>query len=45
VLAVNHVDGECFGGATVFSSAGEVLAQLPLRRPGLLFWDAPDPRR
>jgi predicted amidohydrolase len=48
-LLVNYYSGRglgsYFGGAMVVSGAGEVLAHLPLGRPGMLLVDLPEPLR
>ena len=33
---VNYIDGEYFGGATIFAADGSVISSLPLWQEGIL---------
>lgn len=39
VFMVNFIDGECFGGATIFSADGIVASALPVWQEGILRWE------
>ncbi len=39
VFMVNYIDGEYFGGATIFAADGCVLSSLPLWRQGILHYE------
>ncbi len=44
VLMVNYISEECFGGATIFSPDGSVIASLPLWQEGVLIYDMKEHR-